>query len=615
MAKKKRKNRKKQVYKKPGLAERLLDISDRHHYLLVSAVLLLALVLRIAALFSLKGSIYFDFPVIDESVYHQWASQIAAGTYKSSSVYEFSPLPAYIAAVIYKIFSPDILYIRIMNIILGVFSCLFVYLIGKELVNRNIGLVAALIACLYEPFIFYSIVPLKASLTVFLFPLSIYLFLAILNKNSIVKALLLGLAVGLLLNVRPNAVVIIPVLPLVIIWSQYKDKFTSKTIAATLVIYVLGMAIAVSPFMIRNYKAAGKIALTTTQAGQNLYYGNNLEEKDPYFRPLPFASSIPFEQGVQFTIEASRRTNTKMSHEEASSYWTREVIKMALDRPGAFSAKISRKTLVLFNSFESGNHYHIGFMSNFVKFFKFPFIAIWLILPFGVAAMAMNFVKDRKFLGLSIIFLAYAATLVIFFSSTRMRLPLLVILIPLAVVGVADLVSFIGKRWSRRAVIYSAIVLAFFVIEFLPVQGTGDLTAYYNMHAIILHQKGFPSEAVKYWEESSRMNKPFSAFANISLAGKCLSIRDLQKADYYLDKIPDESFAAASKYELKGEIMLIQGRTDEAVSAFEKSLDINSGQLRVWKKLLGIHFKTDKDRAFQEFEKYKYVSSFYTIFQ
>jgi len=74
----------------------------------------------------------------------------ANGTFRSSAVYEMPPFPAYLNAFVYWPFSPDIFYIRVMNIVFGVLTCFLIYLIGKELVNRLTGLAACLIACLYK---------------------------------------------------------------------------------------------------------------------------------------------------------------------------------------------------------------------------------------------------------------------------------------------------------------------------------------------------------------------------------------------------------------------------------------------------------------------------------
>jgi len=599
---------------KPGFAGRFANLHDRYPCLLVSAILLLALIVRVAALLNLKDSIYFDFPLLDEGIYHVWATNIAEGAYQSVSVYEFSPLPAYVIALVYKIFSPDILYVRILNIILGVLTCYLVYRIGEEMATRLTGLFACLIAALYEPFIFYSIVPLKTSLSLFLFALTIYLFVAILNEKSIVKVFLLGMAAGLMLNVRGNFVIILPLILVVIFLSIYKDKSSLKLLTAHLAVYMAGLSIAISPFMVRNYLVSGEIALATSHSGYNFYLGNNLQNPDPYYRPVPFASSSPFEQGVQFTIEASRRSNKKLSSQEASSYWTYQVIKEALERPAAFLWKIFQKALVFFNRFEAGDHYNIGFIGNFVPFFNLPFFSFWLILPFGMAGMAANIAGSKKSLAVCSIFFLYAFTLITFYTSMRLRVPMLIILIPFAVMGITNILSYIRNWQFNRIVIYTAIAAVFFVIEFLPVQGTNDITAYYNTHAIILDSKGFEDEAIEYWEKSSRMNKPFSAFANLCLVEKYYRKGDVRKGVSCLDKIPENSFAVASKYELIGDILVHQRQIKGAILAYKKSLEINSGQRRTRLKLIKIYDKTDKKKASEEYEKLKYISSFYNIF-
>ncbi|NVM26824.1 MAG: hypothetical protein HWN70_13030 [Desulfobacterales bacterium] len=217
-------------------------------------------------------------------------------------------------------------------------------------------------------------------------------------------------------------------------------------------------------------------------------------------------------------------------------------------------------------------------------------------------------------MALSSIFLLYAATLIAFYTNTRYRLPLLVVLIPFAVMGINCLLSFIKNRQIKGIVIYSSIAIAFFIVEFLPIRGTDDMTAYYNTHAIILDAKGLKDQAIEYWERSSEMNKPPSAFANLVLAGKYLIKGDMGKAASYLDKIPDHSFAGASKYEMMADMMLYRGQIEKAVSAYKRSIEINSGQRRPRLKLIRIYDNIDRERALREKEKFQYISSFYDVF-
>jgi 4-amino-4-deoxy-L-arabinose transferase-like glycosyltransferase len=586
---------------------------ERHARPFLAAILLLALGLRVAGLMDLSRSVYIDYLLWDERIYHDLALRILNGTY-GTAVDEFAPLFAYLMAAVYGIFSPDIFAIRLLNIFVGVLVCWAVYGIGTRLGGRTIGLAACLAAALYKPLIFYSIVPLKDILAVLLFALtSLLLIDAVEKKRGLIPACIMGLAAGLLINVRPNAVVLIPILVLAILWWRSRDGAPVRAAAAVSGLFLLGFCLAVSPFMLRNYVAAGRFALTTSQSGFNLYLGNNLKNPDPYYRPVPFASSSPFDQGTQFTIEASRRTGRTLNSQEASAYWTHEVIRAALAEPRAFAAKLFRKTLVLVNRFEACDHYDSGFVSGFVRFFRLPFPGFAVIFPLGMASLALRLFGDRKARALGIILAAYGATLVIFFTNARYRLPMLAVLIPFAVLGAADLVESIRRRQLRRAAVGGALILVLAMVEFLPVRATDDLTAYYNTHAIILNSRGFENEAILYWQRSSQMNRPFSAFANLALAQKEFRRNRTVEGNGYLSRIPDDSFAAAAKYEAMGDLFARERKTAEAIWAYERSLAINSGQRRTLAKLIRIHRLTDSQKARREEAQLKELDGFYGV--
>ena len=146
--------------------------------------------------------------------------------------------------------------------------------------------------------------------SLFLFSLTLCLFLSVLDDEdtggkAAVKVILLGVCMGLCGNVRANTFILAPFFPVFIfaVFSRRRCPGLKKTMALVL-LYGVGLAAAVSPFVIRNYHVAGEIALTTSQTGRNLYYGNSLENEFPYYRPAAFASSVPGEQAVQFVIEA-----------------------------------------------------------------------------------------------------------------------------------------------------------------------------------------------------------------------------------------------------------------------------------------------------------------------
>lgn len=344
--------------------------------------------------------------------------------------------------------------------------------------------------------------------------------------------------------------------------------------------------------------------------GFNLYLANNPDNPYPYYRPASFAISVPAEQAVQFTIEASRRTGNKLSPQEASDFWTREVVKETIARPAAFVAKLGQKSLALFNAFEGEDNYHIGFMSRFIPFFHFPLPGLALLLPFGMAGMILCTLSRAAFTLITIAGL-YALTLIAFFTNMRIGIPLVVILIPFAILGIANLYRWFRERRTGKIITFGAVAMAFLIIEFIPVAGTGDMTAYYNAHAINLASKGFERQAIRYWEESSGMNRPYSAYANHSLAAVYLRRGDLEAGKRYLALIPDASFAAAQKLELMGDILLREGRTNDAVAAYRRALSVNSGQRSGYMKMIRIFETTNPAEATRLRQQLAWVASFY----
>jgi 4-amino-4-deoxy-L-arabinose transferase-like glycosyltransferase len=574
---------------------------------------LLALVVRLLTLLGLQQTIYYDHPIYDEQVYHTIASKIAEGTYDSRSVYEFSPLPIYLMASVYKVFGPEIAYIRFLNMFFGVVTCAVIYLVGRDLAGRAVGLLSCLIAALYKPLIFYNIVPLKTSLAMLLFALMIWLLLLAMARKPRLGILLLGLTAGLLLNVRPNAVVLIPLLPLLVLWSLHRDRHPGRALIRSLGLYLLGLTVALTPFLARNYLVANKLALTTTQTGQVLYCGNNLNSESVYYRPLPFATSSPKIQGIQFTIEASRREGKKLSHSEASRFWTREVIDMCGENPLATLRRLSLKAFAVFNRFEPGEHYHVGFMEQFVPFLRLPFIPIWLLLPFGMAGMLTSVRGPRARTSLALVFTIYAATMVVFFTATRLRLPLVVILIPFAVLAIREMAGAIRTRQRKKLAGLLGVAAAFFIIGFLPIPGAGNMSEHYNTYGSILNQKGRTQEAQLWWEQSSRMGEPYSTYADLSLAQACIKSGDTQRARSFLERIPDDSFAASHKHMLRGNLFAIAGEIDHAIAAYEQSLRINSGYRMTRRNLIQVLQTVDRDRAMRETREFKRITAFYEL--
>lgn len=553
--------------------------------------------MRVAALLAFKGTPYFDFLMMDERIYHDWAKDIVAGTYTPQTAYEFPPLPAYLTALIYKLFSPDPVYWRYCNIVLGTMTCLLIGLAARQPATAAVGLLAAFMAAVYEPFILYSVVPLKTALSVFLCAAIVCLTAALPSRPTLVKSALLGMLAGLALNVRGNYLAFVPLLAAAIVYAYWKSHRSWKRTCTAGALYAAALILVVAPFTMRNHEVSGEWVLSTTQAGFNFYLGNNLNNPEPYSRPAAFAASSPILQGVQFTIEASRRSGQTLTAKEASWFWTKEVIRQATERPAAFVQKLAAKALASLNRFEACDHYSADFLSTFMPFFRLPFPGFMLVMPLGLAGMLLEFTQWKRGGWLGVLFLAYFLSLLLFFTNGRYRLPLVTILIPFASLGIHRLATAVGERNLKPVPVFFVAFSCFLILGLLPVPGSRDQTAYYNMHGVILHNNGDHSQALQFWEASARMQGSFSPYADLMLAQDCYRRGAYARAKEYLDNIPDHSFAATYKYALLADVYRSEHNFPRAVAACEKSLGINSGQLSVRQKLVELLQRLDPAEA------------------
>jgi hypothetical protein len=225
--------------------------------------------------------------------------------------------------------------------------------------------------------------------------------------------------------------------------------------------------------------------------------------------------------------------------------------------------------------------------------------------------MAVTVRESEKLLALSLAFLLYGSTLVAFLPNARYRLPLLAILIPFAALGFIRVCSTCLGGSRRILFPYIATALLFLGIEFLPLQGVGDLTQYCNLHALLLEAKGRGNEAVHFWRRSSEMQGGFSPYADLALAGKRLERGDFEGTLLYTERVSDTSFAAPLKYEIVGDTWAMRGDWAGAASAYRRSLEINAGEIMVRRKLIHVLKRIDPEAARQEAERLKEIVTFY----
>ncbi|MGE5654422.1 MAG: glycosyltransferase family 39 protein [Bacillota bacterium] len=175
--------------------------------------------------------------------------------------------------------------VRLIQAIIAAVTVPLMYLVGKAVKNVRVGILAALLAAVYPPFVWAPTILLTETLGTFFLVLYLYTQLTALSKEKPLYHLINGVVFGLGLLVRPATAPVI-IFPYLIYWWRTRDLCsTIKGLAWT----VGGVIIIMLPWWVRNVLTMHKLIFLATQTWNPMLGG-----AFPYFEgmyPLPKVES------------------------------------------------------------------------------------------------------------------------------------------------------------------------------------------------------------------------------------------------------------------------------------------------------------------------------------
>lgn len=573
-------------------------------------VALAALAARLAAIWALSGTLYWNHLLWDEEYYHRWAADIAGGGEEFDDVYKAAPAPAYLFAAAYAVFGPSPHAVRALSLVAGTGLCALLYFLALRLFDRRAALAAGLAAAAFGPLVLFSAVPLKEIWSALALAAVCLALASAWDRPTAPRFAALGALSGLTSVTRPNAIVLLPVLAIAAYAALLRARRSPPRALLAPAALALGCALALSPFVARNLAVSGELVVATSQSGYNFRIANNPDDPYPFFRPWPQSSGSPFDEAIQFAIEGSRRAGHRLTTAESSRFWLRETLADAARRPAAFARRLGEKLVVLLSRSETSDHYDLRFLAGLHPVFRAPWLPFAAVLPLAVLGAAASW-RDRRVRAIAAVAIAYAATLVVFFTTDRYRAALAAILIPFAARGLFALFDALRERRLRSAAALAACGLAIALVQRIPYRGQDDPTAAWNGYAFFLQREGRTEEAVAHWERSAAAGGPFSDYARQSLASVAFGKGDAAAARRHLAGIPDASAVAALRHELLGDIAARDGDAAAAIAAYERSVAVNSGRESPWVKLVRLYAPRDREKALAAHHRLLEVRSFY----
>ena len=426
--------------------------SAAHHRRLGAAVIgiaLAALALRLLHLRAVRPLV-IDVPPppgMDRWLNMEIATAIARGEWLGGWAvpYDSSPGYSYLLAALYRLSGERWIGPAVVQLALGALTPIVLAGAVRRLRDEKTAVVAALLAALYLPAIFYEGLLVKFSLVPFATAILLYATVR-LQEGTRRWALGAGVALAALALLRPNTMLVAPVVG----WAALRGLRPSA--AASRVAFVAcGAALLMVPMAVRDHLAAER-GVPSALGGIHFYIGSN-PQADGEYVVLPRIRPDIVGHVVDARREAERRVGHRLSPEEASRFWFHQGLAFIREDPGRYVLLELRKLWFVLEANESGS-----FGDDFDALrpaspvLRLPLVTFGVVMPLAAVGV-LGCLRRRAWL-LPAFALSVAVSLLPFFVAGRYRIPLAPPVIALAALGL----DHIGGRGTGRGSVRLAAV-------------------------------------------------------------------------------------------------------------------------------------------------------------
>lgn len=260
---------------------------------IIAAILLIALALRLVNAFMLpwQGG---ELIISDMKGYDRAAMALLEQqplSVHTAERYLFHPMgsdtyhpPAYyyFLAGIYKLAGHNFLAVRIAQALLDTFTCWLIYAIGRQVFGKTSGMLAAALAAVFPPLIFYTGVLLTETLSTCLLAGATWILLKTFEvskqASKVLQLALAGLLLGLAALTRSVLLLVVPA-AILWLWCVAARWPGWKAAARYALALCLPMALVITPISVRNYQIHHKLILISTNGGVNFFLGHGGNER------------------------------------------------------------------------------------------------------------------------------------------------------------------------------------------------------------------------------------------------------------------------------------------------------------------------------------------------
>lgn len=518
-------------------------------------ILLFGLVLRAGYLAELRTTPDFAAPLADAAFHDYWAKALISGDWTGpdgvdpgvrNAPYLRPPGYPYFLATIYQLCGgPNYVAVRVVQMGLGLASCVLAYSLARRMFGFAAGCGAGLLLAWNWAFVYYEGELQEPAILVFLTLAVLRVLQGWLTKRAAWKLWVAGALLGLNALFRPNILLVCPFIAGWVVWVLWKHG-AARRLFAQVGALTAGALLLVLPATIRNLVVAHEFVLISCNGAVNFYIGNN-ERADgwaariPDLKELTGADTWSWFLYPKIVRGVEKQLGRAAGYSDVSSYFNRRAWEFIRANPGRALSLAFKRAALFWGPLEVANNKEVHFERWYSAWLRwmpgFPLVAslaalglILLLLdrrarPVAAKAAAPPAHRPEMLALLLPYILVYFGSFVPFLAAERFRVTVTAVLAILGGHAVQRIAGWIGVAdWRRTGCALAGAAALFGVFQL-------RLTDYEPQLAGYLVARGDAYATRKDWPAAAREYrrcveaKPTFLGARDALAGALIELK------------------------------------------------------------------------------------------
>lgn len=558
----------------------------------LAGILAIGLLLRVGYLTEFRTHPDFTVPQVDADFHDYWARGLAFSDWTlrgfhpdpeiRATPYFRPPGYPYFLAALYRMTGPSYLGPRLLQSILGLLNAVLVFALARRLFGAGAALAAAAMVAtswilLYFDFEFQE--PTLFITLVLLFAHAAARWTEGRSDRDPRWPLAMGLLLGFAALVRPNSLLLVPPFALWMLWVARRREAPWPW--RGLVLLLLGAGLAILPATIRNWRVAHDFVPISSNAGINLYIGNNPAAGGLVKGGTDVGNFDDCYDWPDIVRGVEQKLGRELRHSEVSDYFQSEALAYMGSHPAEVAALTWRKVLLFFGPLEPQDNKEVNEERRHSRVLSLGLFGFPLALALGLAGMFVVWMErnesPRAFelsLLLAILILGWFLSYLPFAITSRYRVPIL----PLLLLFAGHLLVRVVVWWraGRRDLVWRPIALA----ALLAIPAHVNFAGYEPSVARWHYQRGLAQAvlkrndlAIEEFQAALRANPKYAAVYN-DLGTALASSGRIPEALPYFEQGVRGSPGNAIGWCNLGAALEHLGRNAEAGQAYGKALEL-----------------------------------------